>query len=87
MAEALPRVLLYPNPARTGGEITLDLKATYATVRVTVVNALGQVAYAQTLAHTRRVSLRLPGAAAGPYLVSIVADGQPLRVSPLVVRP
>jgi chitodextrinase len=87
VAEALPRVLLYPNPARTGGEVTLDLKATYATVRVTVVNALGQVAYAQTLTRTRRVAFRLPGAAAGLYQVNVEADHQSLRVSPLVVKP
>jgi chitodextrinase len=86
VAEALPRVLVYPNPARAGGEVILNLKATYATVRVTVVNALGQVAYAQTSTHTRRVSFRLPGAVAGLYLVNVVADHQPLRVSPLVVR-
>jgi GH18 family chitinase len=84
--EALPRALVFPNPARTGGEVVLDLKATYATVRVTVVSALGQVVYAQTLMHTRRVAFRLPGAAAGLYQVNVVADGQPLRVSPLVVR-
>jgi chitinase len=86
VAEALPRVLVYPSPARAGGEVTLDLKATYANVRVTVVNALGQVAYAQTSTHTCRVAFRLPGAAAGLYLVNVVADHQPLRVSPLVVR-
>ncbi len=85
-AEGLVRAVVYPNPVRAGEEVTLNLEAGYATVRVTVVNALGRVAYAHTFTDARRVAFRLPHAAAGVYLVRVVADDQPVRVSPLVIR-
>jgi chitinase len=84
--ESRPVAVVYPNPVRAGGEVTLHLQAGYATVRVTVVDALGRVAHQQTFTRTHRVVFRLPPTAGGVYQLKVVADDRLLGVSPLVIR-
>ena len=68
----LSNISLYPNPA--SGEITIDLKKTYSSVEVEVINLNGRVFSSDLFNQKDKLNLILNGAP-GVYFIKIQADG------------
>lgn len=67
------KIKLYPNP--TTGELSVTFGKAYATVTVTVRNAIGQEVQRETYTAHQQVDLHLSGPA-GIYLLEIAAEGK-----------
>ena len=68
----LSNISLYPNPASE--EITIDLKKTYSSVEVEVINLNGRVFSSDLFNQKNKLNLILNGAP-GVYFIKIQADG------------
>ncbi|GAB2790509.1 MULTISPECIES: FG-GAP-like repeat-containing protein [Hymenobacter] len=85
----LAAVALYPNPAHQQFTLQLPAGLLLRPGTLSLVNSLGQVMHAQALAAApagSRTTVRIPGLAAGLYLVRLSAEGSPQVVGHLMIE-
>ncbi|RPD47021.1 T9SS C-terminal target domain-containing protein [Hymenobacter sediminis] len=81
-------VTLYPNPANRQFTVELPAGLLLRPGTLSLVNSLGQVMHTQALAAApagSRTTVRIPGLAAGLYLVRLSAEGSPQVVGHLMI--
>lgn len=68
--EAEARIALYPNPATTQVNVSVDSKINH----IAVVNAMGQVVYTQNNVNANNVTINTQNMVAGIYFVSVATE-------------
>ncbi len=82
-------VALYPNPAHQQVTVELPAGLLLRPGTLSLVNSLGQVMHTQALAAApagSRTTIRIPGLAAGLYLVRLSVEGSPQAVGHLMIE-
>lgn len=67
-----PELNVYPNPARSGQDIHIDLSNTEGEMDVTMINMLG----ANTSVKTNNGTISTDGLAAGQYIIAVKSQGE-----------
>lgn len=68
-------VVVYPNPSHSG-EVHINFTSVTSSIRITVMNAMGQVVQQKQVEATDKLTLDLSAFAQGLYFIHLEADGK-----------